>query len=62
VAVGFGISTSLHVKQMIDAGADAVIVGSAIIEKIKQDISSDNMERKLKLYATTMKRPCRQSH
>ena len=62
VAVGFGISTSLHVKQMIDAGADAVIVGSAIIEKIKQDISSDNMERKLKLYATTMKKPCRQSH
>jgi tryptophan synthase alpha chain len=62
VAVGFGISTSFHVKQMIDAGADAVIVGSAIIEKIKQGISSDNMERKLKLYATTMKRPCRQSH
>ena len=44
------------------AEADAVIVGSAIIEKIKQNISSDNMERKLKLYATTMKRPCRQSH
>ena len=62
VAVGFGISTSFHVKQMIDAGADAVIVGSAIIEKIKQGISSDNMERKLKLYATTMKRPCRQFH
>jgi len=47
---------------MIDAGADAVIVGSAIIEKINQGISSDNMERKLKLYATTMKRPCKQSY
>jgi len=62
VAVGFGISTSFQVKQMIDAGADAVIVGSAIIEKINQGISSDNMERKLKLYATTMKRPCKQSY
>lgn len=61
IAVGFGISTSFHVKQMIDAGADGVIVGSAIIEKIKQGTSSDNMERKLKLYATTMKKPCRQS-
>ncbi|MDP9197094.1 MAG: tryptophan synthase subunit alpha [Thermoproteota archaeon] len=60
VAVGFGISSPCHVKQILGAGADAVIVGSAIIEKIKQGTSSGNIESKLKLYATTMKRPCRQ--
>lgn len=33
LAVGFGISTPQHVKYMVDAGADAVIIGSAIIKK-----------------------------
>jgi tryptophan synthase alpha chain len=36
LAVGFGISTPQHVKYMVDAGADAVIIGSAIIKKIKE--------------------------
>ncbi len=36
LAVGFGISNPQHVKYMIDAGADAVIIGSAIIKKIKE--------------------------
>jgi tryptophan synthase alpha chain len=34
LAVGFGISNPQHVKYMIDAGADAVIIGSAIIKKL----------------------------
>jgi tryptophan synthase alpha chain len=34
VAVGFGISRPNHVTSLISSGADAVIVGSAIIEKI----------------------------
>lgn len=33
---GFGISSPKHVKELIDAGADGVIVGSAIIKKIEE--------------------------
>ena len=36
LAVGFGISNPQHVKDMINAGADGVIIGSAIIKKIKE--------------------------
>ncbi|WFN37451.1 tryptophan synthase subunit alpha [Methanomicrobium antiquum] len=42
VAVGFGISEPLHAEEIIRAGADGVIVGSAIvsiIEKNREDIS-----------------------
>ena len=45
LAVGFGISHPQHVKYMIDAGADAVIIGSAIIKKIIKEI--ENKERLL---------------
>jgi tryptophan synthase alpha chain len=45
LAVGFGISNPQHVKYMIDAGADAVIIGSAIIKKIIKEI--ENKERLL---------------
>ena len=36
LAVGFGISNPQHVRYMINAGADGVIIGSAIIKKIKE--------------------------
>jgi tryptophan synthase alpha chain len=36
VAAGFGISTPSHCKFMINAGADAIIVASAIINIIEQ--------------------------
>src|SRR5688572_32847960 len=45
LAVGFGISNPQHVKYMIDAGADAVIIGSAFIKKIIKEI--ENKERLL---------------
>ncbi|MGI0000421.1 MAG: tryptophan synthase subunit alpha, partial [Nitrososphaeraceae archaeon] len=45
LAVGFGISNPQHVRYMIDAGADAVIIGSAIIKKIIKEI--ENKERLL---------------
>jgi len=41
LAVGFGISKPKHVKRIVDAGADGVIVGSAfinLIQKRQEDI------------------------
>ena len=51
LAVGFGISNPQHVKSMVDAGADAVIIGSAIIKKIKE------IEDKKLLFNTIGKNP-----
>lgn len=36
LAVGFGISRREHVKVMMDAGADAIVVGSAFINMIEK--------------------------
>ena len=35
VGVGFGVSKAEHVKSLVDAGADGVIVGSALVELIE---------------------------
>jgi tryptophan synthase alpha chain len=40
VAPGFGISTSEQVKEWADAGADAVIVGSAIVRRIEEHLNN----------------------
>ncbi len=37
LAVGFGISKPIHVRQVIEAGADAAIVGSAFINIIQKN-------------------------
>lgn len=34
LGVGFGISTPDHVSAILDAGADAVVVGSAIVDRV----------------------------
>ena len=38
VAPGFGISSGVQVREWMDAGADAVIVGSAIVKKIEENL------------------------
>ena len=58
VAVGFGISNTSHAKFMVHAGADAVIVGSAIIKKIKDIENKKKMLQELGLFASTMKKAC----
>jgi tryptophan synthase alpha chain len=36
LAVGFGISRAAHIRPLADSGADAIIVGSAIVEIIER--------------------------
>jgi tryptophan synthase alpha chain len=60
VAVGFGISTPEHVKYMKSAGADAVIVGSAIVDIISGSYRArTRMLRQVKAYAQAMKAACK---
>lgn len=58
VAVGFGISTPAHAKFMIGAGADAVIVGSAIIDRIAKS-QGKKMLTELQQFAISMKKVCK---
>ncbi|MCD5409429.1 MAG: tryptophan synthase subunit alpha, partial [Methanocellales archaeon] len=50
-AIGFGISKPEHVRGLIDAGADGVIVGSAFVDVIAKD-ESDMLEELGELAAT----------
>lgn len=59
VAVGFGISRPAHVKFMNDAGADAVIVGSAIVDIITRRKKMEDGLRELESFARRLKRACR---
>jgi tryptophan synthase alpha chain len=57
LAIGFGISTPAQVQTCTRAGADGVIVGSAIVEIIERNLKDAiAMERELKGYVTTMKK------
>jgi tryptophan synthase alpha chain len=58
LAVGFGISNPQHVKYMIDAGADAVIIGSAIIKKIKELENNDTLFTTLQKFIYELKNSC----
>ena len=56
LALGFGISLPEHVKTCAAAGADGVIVGSAIVSIVERNLGSpDAMERDLKKYVAQMK-------
>jgi tryptophan synthase alpha chain len=64
LALGFGISTPAQVKACADAGADGVIVGSAIVEIIARNRhDSGAMELELRRFVSGMKAagnaPCR---
>ena len=42
ICVGFGISKEKHAKEVLDSGADGAIVGSAIINIIKENLNDKN--------------------
>lgn len=58
VVVGFGISKPEHVRYMIDAGADGVIIASAILDIIKSNLKSPALGLKIKSFVESMKSAC----
>jgi tryptophan synthase alpha chain len=57
LALGFGISTPDQAKTCAEAGADGIIVGSAIVDIVgKNPGNPDTMERDLKTYVIQMKK------
>ncbi len=56
-AVGFGISNGHQAAEVIKAGADAVIVGSAFVNIIA---SGDNINKRLEDLASELKETCKQ--
>ncbi|WP_292424429.1 tryptophan synthase subunit alpha [Methanoregula sp.] len=56
LALGFGISTPAHVTTCTKAGADGVIVGSAIVDIVEKHLGDLNaMESALRQYVARMK-------
>ena len=57
LALGFGISTPAHANVCTRAGADGVIVGSAIVEIVERNLKdTDTMVHELKDYVSSMKK------
>ncbi|OPY39077.1 MAG: Tryptophan synthase alpha chain [Methanoregula sp. PtaU1.Bin051] len=56
LALGFGISNPAHAKTCAAAGANGIIVGSAIVELVERNLSRpDLMEEELKTFVARMK-------
>ena len=59
ICVGFGISKPEHVTEVIDAGADGAIVGSALINAMTDNL--DNPESKVRECCHIMKKATQKS-
>ncbi len=56
VFVGFGISKPEHAKSIIDAGADGVIIGSAIVNIIKRNLNDfEKMKNEMVEFVSSIK-------
>jgi tryptophan synthase alpha chain len=54
VGVGFGISKPEHARFMASAGADAIIVGSAIVDRMSR--AKNSMPAELRTFASSLKK------
>ena len=59
LAVGFGISKPEHVSRVLDSGADAAIVGSAIVERVKKATEDGEGLDELTKFVASMKEATR---
>ncbi|MGA7367911.1 MAG: tryptophan synthase subunit alpha [Nitrososphaeraceae archaeon] len=59
VAVGFGVQKPDHVSMMVAAGADAIIMGSALVNIIKTSEYNPDMLNDLYDFVRRMKNACR---
>ncbi len=59
IGVGFGISQPEHAKQVKAWGADAVIVGSAVVKRLAHD-NPDQGIRDIREFCTSLKKALRQ--
>lgn len=48
IGVGFGVSTGDHIRQLISMGADAIIVGSHIINSIKDGFDERRLDNEIR--------------
>jgi tryptophan synthase alpha chain len=56
VCVGFGISSADHAKQVADAGADGVIIGSRIVKMIENNLGNkEAMTKEISEFITEVK-------
>lgn len=55
LGVGFGISRPEHVRAVLDAGADAVIVGSSIVNMVASGKPREQMLRDVESYVRSLK-------
>uniref|UniRef100_A0A453M2R6 Uncharacterized protein n=1 Tax=Aegilops tauschii subsp. strangulata TaxID=200361 RepID=A0A453M2R6_AEGTS len=55
VAVGFGISTPDHIRQVAQWGADGVIIGSAMVKQLGEADSPREGLKRLEVYARSLK-------
>ncbi|MFX1426262.1 MAG: tryptophan synthase subunit alpha [Promethearchaeota archaeon] len=57
IFVGFGISKQEHATTIIDAGADGIIIGSAIVNIIKKNLNNyEEMEKDLVNFVSSIKK------
>jgi tryptophan synthase alpha chain len=57
ILVGFGISQPEHAKTIVEAGADGVIIGSAIVNLIKSNINNySKMETEILEFVSSIKK------
>ena len=59
LAVGFGISSRRQAQLVINSGADAIIIGSAIINIVNSFANKKNILQRLQSFIIDMKKICR---